>query len=248
MAAEHLYPCPKGCGRDFKSNSAAFAHAHHCRFEAPVEEDPTRDNPTTPELSPSDQAIVDRLTAIILPQIAEGMTGLQERVQTNLFTGLAEAIPKIVAAEVQSTAEKFMEGVKSNPGSGSAAGSAPGISNLIGMADQINAFLDTPLGKILEKRFTGSGKSGRRSISTNWLFRGANYAQHLMLSKKMDTEGAAEFILGAAEDELRERDLPPDYRSFVIGQKNAAQRVLGTVRAVKEKESSPKVEEKEKSE
>ncbi|MBA7611564.1 hypothetical protein ES703_18790 [subsurface metagenome] len=242
--SETKFFCPKGCGRDFKSNSAAHAHAYHCKFEAPTEVDPTPDTPAAPELSPSDQAIVDRLTATILPQIEEGMAGLQERVQTNLFTGLAETIPKVVAEEVQSTAEKIVGGAKSNPGSGGTSG----ISSLMSMADQVNTFLETPLGAMLQKKFMGSGKSGKRSISTNWLFRGANYAQHLMLSKKLDTEGAAEFILGAAEDELRERDLPPDYRSFVIGQKNAAQRVLGTVRAVKDKEPKLKVEEKEKTE
>lgn len=188
MSSNGKFPCPKGCGSDFKTNSAAYAHAHHCKFEAPVEPDPVVDNPPAPELSPSDQAIVGRLTATILPQIEEGMAGLQERVQTNLFTGLAEAIPKMVAQEVQSTAEKFMEGVKSNPGSGEASS----MSSLIDMADRINTFLNTPLGKILEKKFMKGGGTPKGNIG-DWR-RGATLAVRMLGANKSDPDATAEMI------------------------------------------------------
>lgn len=176
--------CPKGCGRDFKSNSAAFAHAHHCKFEAPTETDPTLNTPAAPELSPSDQAIVNSLTEAVVPQIEQGIAALQESVQINIIAGLDEALPQMVAKATGDMADKIAEGLKKNP--------ASGLSSMMDIAGQINAFLDTPLGKIIEKKFMKGGGPPKGNIN-DWR-RGSSLAIRMLGANKSDPDATAETI------------------------------------------------------
>ncbi len=208
------YPCPKGCGRDdFKTKSAAHAHAVHCK----VQPEPGADG-----LNPSEQLILGKLGDIVVAQVQEGMAGLEQRI----LESVTATLPPLVAQEAQSMAGRIAEELKGNPGAG-AAGGATGAATgagLLGSLGQINAFLATPAGKLVEQWF--SGKQGK-GVSTHWLFRGANYAQRMMMSKKTDMESTAQFILATTEDALRERNLDPDYKAFLLGQKNTAKIALG---------------------
>lgn len=216
MVEEGKFPCPRGCGRDdFKTKSAAYAHAAHCKFQlAPDENPPNPDeNPPAPDgLSPEGQIILERLTDVAVAKIQQGMSGFQERVETNIMAGLAEAIPPIVAKETANMADKIAEKVKENPGAG-----------LLGNIDQINTFLATPLGKIVEKKLIGPTGS---SVSMRGLSRGMSTASRMLLSKKTDTNSMAEVILAAADHELKDRKLDAETRDFMIGLKNTAEIVL----------------------
>lgn len=177
------FPCPKGCGREFKTNSAAHAHAYHCNFEAPTKVDPPPP-PNAPELSPSDQAIVNSLTDAVVPQIEQGMAGLQEKVQENIITGLEEALPQMVAKATQDMADKIAEGLKKNP--------ASGVSSMMDIATQINTFLDTPLGKLIEKNFMKGGGPPKGNIN-DWR-RGSSLAIRMLGANKSDPDATAEMI------------------------------------------------------
>lgn len=206
MIEENRFPCPKGCGRDdFKTNSAAYAHAVHCKFQP--EPAPGPDG-----LSPEGQIILDRLTDVALAQIQQGLGGLQERVQANVMADLGKAIAPVVAKETQGMAGKIAEELKNNPSSG-----------LLGNIDQINTFLATPLGKIVEKKLLGPAGG---SVSMRGLSRGMATAQRMILSKKTDVTSMAEVIQGAAEMELKDRKLDAETRDFMIGMKNTAELVL----------------------
>ena len=208
-----LYLCPKGCPRTFKTKSAAGAHAVHCKFEP--EPGPGSDGLTT-----SEKAILDRLAGIV----EQGIAGLEQKILTNV----AATLPGLVAQEAQGMAGRIVEEMKGNPGGGPLGG-----ASLLGFLPQINAFLATPAGKLVEHWLTGKRGAG---VSTHWLFRGGNYAQRMMLSKKSDMEGTAQFILATCEDALRERNLDPDYRAFLIGQRNTAKIALSAKGSGKPKE------------
>lgn len=182
--SETKFPCPKGCGRDFKTNSAAFAHSVHCKFEPPIEPDPPPDTPNIPELTSSEQTIVNRLTDAVVPQIEQGIATLQESVQTNIIAGLDEALPQMVAKATQDMADKIVEGMKKTPGSG--------LSNMMDIATQINTFLDTPLGKIIEKKFMKGGGPPKGNIN-DWR-RGSSLAIRMLGANKSDPDATAAMI------------------------------------------------------
>lgn len=217
------FACPKGCGRDdFKSNSAAYAHAKHCTFEPET-------NPGD-GLSPSETLILDRVAAVAVTQIEQGMAGLQERVQENIVNSLIQIVPQMVAKETESMAGKIAEELKENPN-----------ANFLKLLDQTNAFLTTPLGKIVEKYLIG--RTGGSQVSMRGLSRGMSTAQHLLLSKKTDIGSMAEVILGAAEIELQDRKLDTETRDFMIGMKNTAKLALSS--KAREEAGAPKAGEEE---
>ena len=174
------YPCPKGCPRTFKTNSAAHAHAVHCKFVP----EPKLEEPVHSNLNPPEQTIVDRVTEVLLPQIEQGIVGLGERVRAGVLESLTQVLPQMVAQETQNMAGKIAEGLKGNPG-GNTLG---GLNTLEG----INSFMDTPIGKLIFNKFLGSGSSPKGNIN-DWR-RGAQLTTRLLGSNKSDPDATAQMI------------------------------------------------------
>lgn len=202
------FPCPKGCGKDFKTNSAAHAHSIHCKFIAPVEPDPedTIDNPAgvEPELSEAEMAIYNRVAGFVGAQVEQGIAGLQVRVQESLLAGLGQALPQMVEDKVGEGIVKFVESLK-NPAQ-PAAGADPGttvatagngrgtsgLGDLMALAGQLNDFLDTNIGKILYNKFFKGGAAAKGNWK-EWA-RGHSMAVRMLGANKSDSDATALMI------------------------------------------------------
>lgn len=178
---ENRFPCPNGCGRTFKTNSAAYAHRVHCKHEPEVKPEVEGDvDQGSDGLSLEGKLILERLSDVAVAQIQEGLGGLQERVQTSVVEGVAEVLPRMVAEQVDKMAGKIVEMMKSNPN-----------TNILGSLDGINQFLATPLGQILQKKFlAGSVPKG----NINQWRQGAQLATKMITSNKGDPEATAAAI------------------------------------------------------
>ena len=178
------YLCPNGCGRTFKTNSAAHAHAIHCKFVPEPELAPELAS-APGGLNPSEQTIVDRVTEVIIPQVEQGIAGLGERVQAGVLESLTQVLPQMVAQETQNMAGKIAEGLKGNPGGSNILG---GLNTLEG----INAFMDTPIGKLISSKLLGSGSSPKGNIN-DWR-RGSSLAIRMLGANKSDPDATARMI------------------------------------------------------
>jgi hypothetical protein len=226
---EKKWPCPKGCGDKFKTKPAAAAHAVHCKYQPPLEpqSSPNSDS-ASPELSDSEKRIVEALVPLVVNQVRSGMEQLQERVQSNLADKAAEILPEMVRQETNNMASAIAQQLQSGgaaPGGGK-DGKAP--QNILASLEQINSFLETPLGQIIQKQIFGggSGKGKGSPVSMRGLSRGMGIANRMLFSKKVDLSRMAEVIMATADAELKDRKLDTESRDLMIGMRNTAQLAL----------------------
>lgn len=244
---EAKWPCPKGCGRHFKTKAAAGAHNYYCKYQPPVESPPSPGADAEPlELSDSEKRIVETLIPLVIEQIRDGMEQLQERVQTRLTEQVEESVTGMVRQETNNMAGKIAEQLQT--GVATQGGGKDGKSplNLISSLDQINSFLDTSLGQLIQKQLLGggAGSKGKGSpVSMRGLSRGMGIANRMLFSKKVDLSSMAEAIMATAEAELKDRKLDPESRDMMIGMKNTAQ--LAITASKPEVPETPKVEGEE---